>query len=59
MEVRSGQVRKIVLEFISVGDERMKILVNSCIRKMDRIGMRRSRKPCAARKGGAIERDHH
>ena len=29
--------------------ERMKILVNSCIRKMDRIGMRRSRKPCAAR----------
>ena len=27
----------------------MKILVNSCIRKMDRIRMRRSRKPCAAR----------
>ena len=28
----------------SVRDERVKILVNSCIRKMDRIGMGRSRK---------------
>ena len=28
-------------------DERVKILVNSSIRKMDRIGMRR--KPCAAK----------
>ena len=27
----------------------MKILVNSCIREMDRIRMRRSRKSCAAR----------
>ena len=27
----------------------MKILVNSCIRKMDRIEMGRSRKSCAAR----------
>ena len=27
----------------------MKILVNSCIRKMDRIWMRRRRKTCAAR----------
>ena len=27
----------------------MKILVNSCIRKLDRIGMRRIRKTCAAR----------
>ena len=27
----------------------MKIMVNSCIRKMDRIVMRRSRKSCAAR----------
>ena len=33
----------------SVRDERVKILVNSCIRKMDRIRMRRSRKSCAAR----------
>ena len=41
--------RKRVPEFISVRDERVKILVNSCIRKMDRIGMRRNRKPCAAR----------
>ena len=41
--------RKRVPEFTSVKDERMKILVNSCIRKVDRIGMRRSRKPCAAR----------
>ena len=30
-------------------DERVKILVNSCIRKMDRIRMRRSRKSCAAK----------
>ena len=28
---------------------RVKILVNSCIRKMDRIRMRRSRKSCAAK----------
>ena len=27
----------------------MKILVNSCIRKMDRIGTRRSRNSCVAR----------
>ena len=27
----------------------MKILVNSCIRKMDRIGMRRIKKSCIAR----------
>ena len=27
----------------------MKILVNSCIKKMDRIRMRRSRKSCAAK----------
>ena len=33
----------------SVRDERMKILVNSCIWKMDRIRMRRSRKSCAAK----------
>ena len=30
-------------------DERLKILVNSWIRKMDTIGMRRSRKFCAVR----------
>ena len=30
----------------------MKILVNSCIRKMDKIGMKRSRKPCTAGGGG-------
>ena len=41
--------RKRVPEFTSVRDERVKILVNSYIRKMDSIGMRRSRKPCAAR----------
>ena len=27
----------------------MKILVNSCTKKVDRIGMRRSRKSCARR----------
>ena len=30
-------------------DERVKILANSCFRNMNRIGMRRSRKSCAAR----------
>ena len=33
----------------SVRDERVKILVKPCIRKMDRLGMKRSRKFCAAR----------
>ena len=33
---------KRVSEFTSVRDERVKILVNSCIRKMDRIGVRRN-----------------
>ena len=37
-------------------DERVKIIVNSCIRKMNRIGMRRSRKPCAARPRDAGEK---
>ena len=41
--------RKRVPEFTSVSDEKVKILVNSCIRKMDKIGMGRSRKSCAAR----------
>ena len=36
-------------EFTSVRYERVKILVNSCIRKMDSIKMRRSRKFCVAR----------
>ena len=40
---------KEVSEFTSVMDEKLKILVNSCIRKMDRIGTRTSRKPCAVR----------
>ena len=41
--------RKRVSEFISVRDEEVKILVSSCYRKMYIIGMRRSRKPCAAK----------
>ena len=41
--------RKTVPESTSVRDERVKIFVNSCIRKMDSIGVRRSRKLCAAR----------
>ena len=41
--------RKTVPEFASVRDERVKILVNSRIRKMDIIVMRRSTKPCATR----------
>ena len=43
--------RKRVSEFTSVRDERVKKLVNSCNRKMDRIGIR-SRKSCAARLQG-------
>ena len=45
---KNGQ-RKRDPEFTNVRDERVKILVNSLIRKMDRRGMRRSRKSCAAR----------
>ena len=41
--------RKRVPEFTGVREERVKILVNVCIRKMDRIRMRRSRKFCAAK----------
>ena len=48
----NGQVKnrqsKRVPEFTIVRDERVKILVNSCIRKMDKIGMR-SRKSYAAK----------
>ena len=40
--------RETVREFNSIRDEIMKILVKSCTRKMDRIGIR-SRKPCSAR----------
>ena len=36
-------------EFTSRREERVKILVNSCIRWVDRIGMRVSRESCAAR----------
>ena len=39
---------KRVTEFTSVGYERVKILVNYCSRKMDRIRMR-SRKSCTVR----------
>ena len=41
--------RKRVPEFTSVRDEWVKIMFNSCIRKMDIIGMRRSKKSCAVR----------
>ena len=41
--------KKRVPEFTSVRDEKMKIVANSCIRKMDSKGMRRSKKPCEAR----------
>ena len=42
-------IRKSAPEFTSERDERMRILVNSCIRNLDRIGMIVSRKSCAAR----------
>ena len=41
--------RKIVPELTRERDERLTILVNSCIREVDRIGMRGSSKSCAAR----------
>ena len=41
--------REFHAEFTSERDERMKMLVNSCISEVDRIGMRESRKSCAAR----------
>ena len=42
------RIRQRVPEFTSERDERMKMLVNSCISEVDRIGMRESRKSCAA-----------
>ena len=46
--------RKRVPEFTSERDEGVKILVNSCISEVDRIGMRVRGKTCAAgpREGG-------
>ena len=41
--------RERVPEFTRERDERLRILVNSCIRRVDRIGVRRKSKYCAAR----------
>ncbi len=38
-----------IVEFTSERDERMEMLVNSCISEVDRVGMREHRKSCAAR----------
>ena len=43
------QTKKRVPEFTSVRDERVKILANSCIRKIKRIRIRKSRKSFVAR----------
>ena len=43
--------RKRVPEFTRERDERLRLLVNSCIREVDRIGVRGSGKSCAARPG--------
>ena len=50
-------MRQRVPEFTSKRDERMKMLVNSRISKVDRIGMRKSRKSCATRprEGGGMQ----
>ena len=40
---KSSRFRKRVPEFTSERDEGMKILVNSCIREFDRIGVRENR----------------
>ena len=47
--LNSGVCKQIKEESSSIRDERVKILVNSCIRKMDRIRIRKSRKFCVAR----------
>ena len=51
------RIRERVPEFTSERDERMKMLVNSYISEVDRIGMRSSRKSCAARprEGGGMQ----
>ena len=41
--------RERVLEFTRERDKRLRILVNSCIREVDRIGVRGRSKSCAAR----------
>ena len=43
------QTKNEIPVFSGVRNERVKILVNSCIKYMDSIRMRRSRKSCAAR----------
>ena len=40
---------KRVPEFTRERDERLRILVNTCIREVDRIGVRGRSKSCAAR----------
>ena len=49
--------RQRVSEFTSRGEKRVKILVNSCKRWADKIGMRVSRKSCAERswEGGSMQ----
>ena len=42
-------MRKIVPEFTSKREERITMLVNSCIRDLDSIGVSEGRKSCAAR----------
>ena len=50
-------MRQRVSEFTSESDERMKILVKSCISEVDRTGVRGSRKCGAARpwEGGGMQ----
>ena len=50
-------MRQRVPEFTSESDERMKILVKSCISEVDRTGVRGSRKCGAARpwEGGGMQ----
>ena len=47
MEIKRSRER--VPEFTRERDERLRILVSSCIREVDRIGMRGRSKSCAAR----------
>ena len=51
------RIRQTLPEFTSERDERMKMLVSSRINEVDRIGMRESRKSCAARprEGGGMQ----
>ncbi len=52
---RKYRHRKAVPKLTSERDEGMKVLVNSCIRGLDRIGVSKREKLSLARPGGGVE----